>query len=301
MAAADRALEYGLTMRLFAALALGCLAIQAQSFSGYKVEKAAAGFHFTEGPAWSHDGFLLFSDVPANRIHKLTLGSGTTVARENSNGASGNAFDSQGRLYTCETHTRRVVRLDKKGKADTLAERWEGKRLNAPNDIVVRKDGHVYFTDPAFGSQADTRELDFYGIFHITPKGELDLVAKWKSRPNGITLSPNGRILYVTDSDKRSVAAFDLDRQGNASNERVLIARTMGVPGGIRTDEKGNLYLACKGLAVYSPEGVQLGFIEMSETPSNLAFGDGDMQSIFITARTSVYRVRLEAKGSVQN
>ena len=288
-------------MRLLAALALGCLTIQAQDFSDYKVEKAAAGFRFAEGPAWSRDGFLLFSDVPADRIHKLTPGEGTTVARENSNGASGNAFDSQGRLYTCETRTRRVVRLDKKGKAEALAEKWEGKRLNAPNDIVVRKDGHVYFTDPAFGSQADARELDFYGIFHITPKGELGLVAKWKSRPNGITLSPNGRILYVTDSDRRSVAAFDLDRQGNASNERVLIARTTGVPGGIRTDEHGNLYLACKGLAVYSPEGAQLGFIEMSETPSNLAFGDGDMQSIFLTARTSVYRVRLAVKGSVQN
>jgi gluconolactonase len=181
-----------------------------------------------------------------------------------------------------------------------LASRFEGKRLNAPNDIVVRRDGHVYFTDPAFGNQEDSRELDFYGIFHITPKGDLELTAKWKTRPNGITLAPNGRILYVADSDARCVRALDLDRAGAASNERVVIDKIPGVPDGIRTDEKGNIYVAGKNVYVYSPQAKLLGDIALAETPSNVAFGDADLESLFITARTAVYRVRIGVKGALQ-
>ena len=282
------------------ALALVCLTAMAQDFSEIKVEKVVASHRFTEGPVWSRDGFLLFSDVPTNRLFKIAHGTGVSVARENSNGAYGNTFDSQGRLYTCESRTRRVIRMDTKGRVQVLAEKWEGKRLNAPNDIVVRKDGHVYFTDPAFGSQEATRELDFYGVYHITPKGDLSVIAKPKGRPNGIALSGNGRILYVTNSDDRTVVVYDVDRQGSASNERVLIRDIPGVPGGIRVDEKGNLYVACKGVAVYSAEGKRITIIELSESPSNLTFGEDDFQTLFITARTSVYRVRLDVKGAVQ-
>jgi gluconolactonase len=182
-----------------------------------------------------------------------------------------------------------------------LASRFEGKRLNAPNDIIVRRDGHVYFTDPAFGAQQDARELDFYGVFHITPKGELEAVAKWKTRPNGITLSPNGRTLYVSDSDQRLVRAYDLDGKGVASNERVVVEKISGVPDGIRTDEKGNLYVAAKSVYVYSlPNARLLGEVPVGETPSNIAFGDPDLETLFITARTSVYRVRLGVKGALQ-
>ncbi len=201
-----------------------------------KIEKVAAGFRFTEGPAWSKDGYLLFSDIPNNKILKFMAGQKTQTFRENSNGANGNAFDSQGRLYTCESGARRVTRTDKRGKVEVLAERWEGKRLNAPNDIVVRHDGHVYFTDPAFGDQADHRELDFYGVYHITPRGEMKLVARPQGRPNGIALAPNGRILYVANSDERSIYAYDLTREGDASNERVLISHIDGLPDGVRTD-----------------------------------------------------------------
>jgi len=193
-----------------------------------------------------------------------------------------------------------VIRTDKQGKIEVLAERWEGKRLNAPNDIVVRKDGHVYFTDPAFGNQADHRELDFYGVYRITPKGELKLVAKPAGRPNGIALSPNGRILYVANSDDRNIRAYDLDRNGEVSNERVVVSAIDGPPDGIRVDEKGNLYVTCNELAVYNPEGRLIGTIPVSETPRNCAFGDPDFQSLYITALTSLYRVRLDVKGSVQ-
>ncbi|HLY18675.1 MAG TPA: SMP-30/gluconolactonase/LRE family protein, partial [Bryobacteraceae bacterium] len=216
------------------------------------------------------------------------------------NGAAGNAFDAQGRLYTCETHARRVTRTDKKGRVEVLADKWDGKRLNAPNDIVVNKSGHVYFTDPAFGNQTAARELEFYGVFHITPKGQLSVIAKPAGRPNGITLSPNGRILYVANSDERNIRAYDVGRDGEVSGERVAVSGIDGIPDGLRTDEKGNLYVAAKGIAVYRPDGKLLATIPLAETPSNCAFGDADFQSLYITARTSLYRVRLGVKGAAQ-
>ncbi|MGA3189107.1 MAG: SMP-30/gluconolactonase/LRE family protein [Bryobacteraceae bacterium] len=265
-----------------------------------KIEKIASGFQFTEGPAWSRDGFLLFSDCISNQLQKFIPGSGGSVYAEIPGGPNGNTFDLQGRLYTCEFHSRRVTRTSKKGVVEVLAAKFEGKRLNAPNDIVVRRDGHIYFTDPAFGDQQDHRELDFFGVFHITPKGDLEAIAKWKTRPNGITLSPNGKVLYVADSDARLVRAYDLDKSGAASHERVAVANIEGVPDGIRTDEKGNLYVAAKFVYVYSEEAKLLGSIELSQTPSNLTFGDGDLESLYITARTFVYRVRLGVKGALQ-
>lgn len=279
--------------------ALLAIGLAAQDFSDIRVEKVAGGFRFTEGPVWSRENYLLFSDIPNDRIMKYVPGEPPTVFREGSNGANGSALDAQGRLYSCESRTRRVVRTDKKGNIQVLADRWEGKRLNAPNDIVVRKDGHVYFTDPAFGNQADTRELDFYGVYHITPKGQLSLIAKPAGRPNGIALSANGRILYVANSDEHNVRAYDADRSGEVSNERVVISGIDGVPDGLRVDEKGNLYVTANGVAVYSPQGRLLATIHLPETPANCAFGDPDFQTLYVTARTSLYRVRLDVKGAV--
>lgn len=274
--------------------------LSAQNFDEIRVEKVAAGYKFTEGPVWSREGFLLWSDVPNNRIHKWVPGTKVTVFRENSGAANGNTIDAKGYLYTCETKARRVTRTDKKGVVEVLAEVFEGKKLNAPNDIVVRRDGHVYFTDPAFGAQAKTRELDFYGIYHIPPKGPLEAIAKPKGRPNGVALSTNGKVLYVSNSDERAIYAYDLDNKGAASNERVFIKGIDGPPDGIRLDEKGNLWVTANGVAVYSGDGKLLHTIEMSETPRNLAFGDADLQTLYITALTSVYRIRLDVKGSVQ-
>jgi gluconolactonase len=262
--------------------------------------RVAVGFRFTEGPVWSREGFLLFSDVPNNRIMKYVPGEKPVMFRENANGANGNVFDAQGRLYTCESHTRRVVRMEKKGEMQILADKWEGKRLNAPNDIVVRKDGHVYFTDPAFGNQADARELDFYGVYHITPKGELRLVAKPVGRPNGIAFSHNGRVLYVANSDEHLVRAYDVDRNGEVSNERVVISGVDGVPDGIRVDEKGNIYVAANGVAIYDAQGKFIETLGIAETPANCAFGDADLQTLYITARTALYRIRRDVKGALQ-
>jgi gluconolactonase len=283
----------------FAAVLVLLLVAYAQD-SEIRMEKVATGYTFTEGPVWSHDGFLYFSDIPANRILRFVPGKGTELFREHSNGTNGNTLDMQGRLYSCEGHSRRVTRTDRAGRIAVLAERFEGKRLNAPNDIVVRKDFNVYFTDPAFGSDNDKRELTFYGVYRITPKGVLELVAKPTGRPNGIALSPNGRILYVSNSDERNIRAYDLDRAGTASNERVFVSGIEGVPDGLRTDDNGNLYLAARHLFVYSPSGKLANTIEMAEPPSNCAFGDPDLESLYVTAGSSVYRLRLGVKGSVQ-
>ena len=286
-------------MYLCAAVLSGAAA--AQDFSNVKVERIAVGLHYADGPAWSPDGFLTFSDTVTNKLHKFIPGKGDTEAAEIPGGPNGNAYDSLGRLYTCEFRERRITRTAKNGKVEVLAARFEGKRFNAPNDIAIRRDGHIYFTDPAFGNQQDSKELDFYGVFHITPKGEVEAVATWKTRPNGIALSPNGRILYVSDSDARVVRAFDLDRAGAASGERVVIEKIAGVPGGLRTDEKGNLWVAAKTVSVFSPQGQLITQLELSETPTNLTFGDPDLETLFITARTAVYRVRIGVKGSSQN
>jgi gluconolactonase len=280
-------------------LLLMLVVVRAQDFSEIRVEKVGAGYTFTEGPVWSREGFLLWSDVPNNRIWKLVPGEKPVVFRENSNGANGNTYDARGNLYSCESRTRRVVRTDKNGRTEVIAESWQGKRLNAPNDIVVRRDGHVYFTDPAFGAQADGRELDFFGIYHVPPKGPMELIGKPAGRPNGIALSPNGRVLYVANSDQRCVYAYDLDGKGVASNERVVIANVDGSPDGIRVDEKGNVYVTANKLDIYSPQGKLVHQIEVAETPRNCAFGDPDFQTLYITALTSVYRVRLNVKGAI--
>ena len=289
-----------ITRRQLGASVLGVWGSTALAQQEHQIDRVAGGFRFTEGPVWSREGFLLFSDVPNDQILQYVPGEKPKVFRDHSNGANGNALDAQGRFYTCESRTRRVVRMDKKGSLQVLADKWEGKRLNAPNDIVVRKDGHVYFTDPAFGNQEDTRELDFYGVYHIAPKGELHLIAKPAGRPNGIAFSPNGRVLYVGNSDEHSVRAYDVDHNGEISGERVVISGLSGVPDGVRVDEKGNVYVAANGLAIYDPHGKLAETIELPEKPSNFAFGDPDLQTLYITARTALYRVRRNVKGASQ-
>lgn len=270
----------------------------AQDFTDLKVERIVSGLMFADGLAWSPANYLMFSDVPRNKLMKLAPGEKVELYRDNSNGANGNAFDAQGRLYTCEGRGRRVIRTDKKGKIEVLATQWNGKKLNAPNDIALRKDGDAYFTDPAFGYQQDARDLDFYGVYHITRKGELDVIAKLRTRPNGIAVSPNGRTLYVSNSDERNIRAYDLDRNGAASNDRVLVSAIDGVPDGLRVDDKGNLYLAANAIAVYSAEGKLLGSIPFNEKPSSCGFGDADLQGLYVASRTSLYRIRWNVKGS---
>ncbi|MEQ1946548.1 MAG: SMP-30/gluconolactonase/LRE family protein [Bryobacteraceae bacterium] len=276
----------------------------AQNLDHIEVQRLAKDLHYADGPVWSWDGYMLYSDVPVDRLRKFVPGTGDVEVGPASGGSSGQTYDKDGRLYRCEFRQRRVTRTGK-GGTEVLAAKFEGKRFNAPNDIVVRRDGHVYFTDPAFGSQQDEREMDYYGIFHVTPKGELEAVAKWKTRPNGITLSPNGRTLYVSDSDARLVRAYDLDGKGTAANERVVVEKIAGVPDGLRTDERGNLYVAARSVFIYANPaerggGKFLGEVDLAERPTNLAFGDPDMETLYITTRTGVFRTRLGVKGALQ-
>lgn len=285
-------------MKRGAILALISFALFAQDFSEISFDHLAKGIGYAEGPAWSRDGFLVYSDTPNDKLWKWTPGNPPAVLRENAGGPSGNAFDAEGRLYTCETRARRVTRTDKKGAVEVVADKWEGKRLNAPNDVVIAKNGHIYFTDPAFGAQIEARELDFNGVYHVSRPGQLKLVAKSAGRPNGIALAPSGRILYVVNSDERNVRAYDLDRNGEASNERVVVAKVPGAPGGIRTDEKGNLYVASKGIHVYSPEGKPIHTIELKNPAANCGFGEVDGKTLFIASGTEVFRARLPLKGA---
>jgi gluconolactonase len=272
--------------------------LRAQDFSHLQVVEIATGFTGGEGPVWSREGFLLFSDYDADRIYKYIPGKAPEVYRNASNGANGNTMDRQGRLYTCEYKSRRVTRTDRQGRIEVLADRFEGKRFNAPNDIVVRRDGHVYFSDPLY-TPLDHRELDFFGVYHITPNGQIEAIARWKTRPNGVTLSPDGKILYVANTEEKSIHAFDLDRQGRASHDRIVIANLEAGADGIRTDRKGNLYLAVHGVVVYSPDGRLLGKIHPPVNPRNIAFGDKDFKTLYMIGN-ALFSVRLDAAGSVQ-
>lgn len=281
------------------ALILAAAALQAQLPEQFLIERVATGMKFAEGPVWSLDDYLLFSDTVTDRQHKFQPGKGVSEAASRAGGISAMAYDNKGNLYVCEFRARRVVRVEPSGKSTVIAERFEGKRLNAPNDIVVRKDGNVYFTDPAFGNQQDAQELDFYGVYRVTPRGELEAIARWTTRPNGIALSANGRALYVSNADEGSVYVFDLERGGAASNARVAVAGIGGAPAGLRLDQDGNLYVAAGQIYVYSPKGELRRTIALPETPSNLAWGDPDFSTLYVTARTSVYRVRVGVRGAV--
>lgn len=271
-----------------------------QDLVNFQVDTVAKGLGYAAGPAWAPEGYLVFSDTPGSKIMKISP-RGTEVLRDNSGGPSGNAFDQRGRLYTCETHTRRVTRMEPGGKVQVLAERFEGKRFNAPNDLVVTDNGHVYFTDPAFGNQQDTRELSHFGLYNITPDREVRLMAKYEGRPNGICLSHDRKTLYVTNSDERNLRAYTIARDGTLSGEHIAISKIEGVPNAVCTDDKGRLYVAAGSLKLYSRERNPLKEIPLHLTPSGMVFGDAGLSTLYVTARSLVYRVQLEWKGAASN
>jgi gluconolactonase len=260
------------------------------------VERVASGFGYVEGPVWSKKGFLLFSDMLASRILKMAAAKHIEIYRDDSSGTNGNALDSDGRLYSCERDGRRVVRRERNGHLTVIAFLFEGKRLNDPNDVVVRRDGQVYFSDSRPKGSLQPFDLDSAGLYHANPQGKISLIAKM-SAPNGVTLTPDGHTLYVSDTAERTIIAYDLDADGNASRKRVFVSGIDGGPDGLRVASNGNVYVAARGIAIYSPAGKLLQTFELPEIPANCAFGDRDLRTLYVTARTSIYRVRIPDKG----
>lgn len=262
------------------------------------IVKVSGGHEFTEGPVWSPRGTLLFSDIPANKIWEL--GREKKVFRSPSGNANGLTFDRQGRLIACEHGTRRVTRTEKDGSITVLAERYRGKRLNSPNDVVVRSDGSIYFTDPTYGISPDQQELDFQGVYRIKPDGELELLVKDFKMPNGLCFSPDEKKLYIADSSElRHIRVFDVARDGSLSGGKVFAKITEpGAPDGMKTDRNGCLYVAGPGgVWVFNSRGKHGKTIKVPETPANLAWGGTVGKTLYVTARTSVYKVRMKTGG----
>ena len=253
------------------------------------VEKVVSGFAFTEGPVYSRIGYLLFSDIPAKRIMKWQHGK-LSVFRENSNGANGLTFDHQGRLLACENG--RVTRTEKNGSITVLAE----KGLTVPNDIVYSIDGSIYFTD--MRPRGDPGKSL---VYQITRQGALRMVSDDCERPNGVALAPNQQRLYVADSGKRNVHVYDIAGDGALRNGKVfaeLKSDKQGAPDGLKTDEAGNVWVAGPGgIWVFRPDGNLLGTIATPEPPSNCCWGEG-FRNLYITARTSIYKLPTKITGT---
>jgi gluconolactonase len=269
------------------------------------IEQLATGFGFTEGPVWCGN-HLLFSDIPQNRIVKLRLlreGPEVTTFRHPSGNSNGNTLDGSQRLLTCEHSARRVTRTEPDGTITVLAERYQGKRLNSPNDIVVRSDGSIYFTDPPYGLRnlTDWKELPFNGVYRLAPDGTLHLLVDDLDRPNGLAFSPDEKTLYVDDTQRRHIRAFDVNTDGSIKNGRVLIDMAIpepGAPDGMKVDQKGNIYCTGGGgFWIIAPDGRCLAIVRPPELPANMAWGDADWRTLFLTARTSIYRIRMNVPG----
>ncbi len=267
-----------------------------------KLKELATGFRFTEGPIWHPAGYFIFSDIPGDAIYALK-GPKPEVFRRPSGNSNGLTFDRQGRLVACEHGNRRVSLTKKDGTVVSLASHYEGKRLNSPNDVVVKSDGSVYFTDPPYGVRPEDRELDFQGVYRISPDGELTLVVDDFIKPNGLAFSPDEKVLYVDDTEKGWVRAFDVRQDGALENGRVfarLEGPGQGRPDGMKVDARGNVYVTGPGgIWIFSPDGKRLDIIETPQTAANLAFGGEDGRALCITARTSVYGVSVRYPGAV--
>ena len=261
-------------------------------------ERLATGFQFTEGPVWMPDGYLLFSDIPADRIFKWSPDGEPEIWREPSGNSNGLAIDQNGRLIACEHGNRRVSLTESDGTVVTLADRTQDGRLNSPNDVTVKSDGSIYFTDPPYGIKLEQAEPPCNGVYRIFPDGTIERLADDFDRPNGLAFSPDESILYIADSPRRHVRAFDVEPDGTLANSRVFAEMDHpqpGSPDGMKLDSEGHLYVAgATGVWVFEPDGTRLGVVVTPERPSNCAWGDADRKSLYITARTSLYRIRVK-------
>ena len=262
----------------------------------------AQGFRFTEGATWHPlERHVTFSDIPSNRLHRWSAVTGeTTIFRDPSDMTNGMTYDREGRLLMCEHLTTRVTRLESDGSVTVLADRWQGAQLNSPNDIVVDKEGGIWFTDPLYGRQSDTgvereAELPFQGVFKIDTVRGLQLVDDDYTAPNGLCFSPDMERLYVNDSESLKIRVYAIDSQGVASDGKVFAEirdfdGTLGYdgPDGMKVDARGNVWCAGHGgIHVFDDSGVLLGVLLTPEFPGNFCFGGDDMRTLFVCASTT--------------
>jgi gluconolactonase len=269
-----------------------------------KLTLVAKGFGFTEGPVWDPVGFLYVSDEEQNKIYKVSLDGQKTelIALGDPDGST---YDREHRLIDCASVLRAIIRVTPEGKFTILADHFEGKKFNSPNDVVLGPDGALYFTDPTMDLPAgEKQELSFQGVFRLDAAGKVTLLTKELSQPNGLAFSPDGKKFYVDDSRQRNIRVYDFQQDGTLANGRIFGeepgGKGDGVPDGIKVDRTGNLYVTGPGgIWVWNAQGQHLGTILMPEQPANLAWGGPDLASLYITATTSVYKLDTQAQGFV--
>ncbi len=274
------------------------------------LEKVAGGFIFTEGPVWhSSEEHLVWTDIIGDTIWKWTPGQGTSILMRPSGKADGMTYDHQGRLVVAGWSSRTVWRMEPDGSTTTLASHYQGKKLNTPNDIVVKSDGSIYFTDPSNGIRNTGMEcydiqkyIDYEAVFRLDlADGSLTLLLDDMINPNGLCFSPDESLLYINDTPRRHIRVFDVEPDGTISNGRLfaeLFHGDPGAPDGMKVDVEGNVYCTGPGgVWVTDPRGNHLGRILTPEHCANFAFGGNDMKTMFFTARSTVYRMRLNIPG----
>ncbi|MBX6373082.1 MAG: SMP-30/gluconolactonase/LRE family protein [Acetobacteraceae bacterium] len=280
-----------------------------------QIELLYTGTRWGEGPVWFNDGqYLLWSDIPNNRILRWVEGGGVSVFRQPSNMANGNTRDRQGRLITCEHGSRRVTRTEVDGTITVLADRYQGKRLNSPNDVVVKSDDTIWFTDPDYGILSDYTgnrgESELGGrcnVYRLDPRtGDLRIVVDDMVKPNGLAFSPDESILYVADTGvshvpngPHHIRAYDVTADGRCTNGRLFADINPGVADGFRVDMDGNIWTsAADGVQVFAPDSALIGKLRMSERTVNLTFGGPKRNRLFIATGTSLYAIYTGAQGA---
>ena len=265
-----------------------------------KMDKVAGGFGFTEGPMWDEKGFLYVSDEKQNKVSRV-YPDGKVETVVSLGDPDGSTFDKNHHLINCATVLRAVIEIASDGTYKILADKYEGKRFNSPNDVVLGPDGALYFTDPGDVPKGQTRELPNQGVYRLAEDGSVQLVVDGLVEPNGLAFSPDGKRFYVDDSRQRDIHLYDF-ANGKATNGRVFGKEEgrEGVPDGMRVDMQGNLYVTGPlGIWVWDRDGNHTGTIIVPETPANLAWGDKDYKTLYIAGKSSVYRIRTNMRGFV--
>lgn len=269
-----------------------------------KLTVVAKDLGFTEGPVWDEAGFLYVSDETLNKIFRVHL-DGRKEEVISLGDPDGNTFDLQHRLLDCASVLRAIIAVSPDGKYTILTDRYDGQRFNSPNDVVIGPDKAIYFTDPTLDlPQGEKQELPFQGVYRLGDHAEVRLLTKDLTQPNGLAFSPDGKRFYVDDSEQKNIRVYDFSSDGTVANGRIFGeergGKGEGVPDGMKLDRDGNIFVTGpKGIWVWDPQGHHLGTIVMPEQPANLAWGDNDYRTLYITATTSLYRLQTRVRGFV--